>query len=471
MDTITTLQTLRATIGNPASKAVIRGFNQFCDTCNKKRIETALELYTGIRKDACFKCKIAEKAIGPLLTTGAKIFGITPHEMKTKFIDPAWRKALVNVLAGIGTFGINKPFISGSPFLVVWDVTYACNLKCKHCYANAGKSLKDELTTDQAKQAIDTLAKASVPIIAFSGGEPLIRPDILELTRYAHDQGIYVAVATNGTLITKKKAQEMKEAGIQFVQISLDGATAMTHDTFRGILGVYDKTIKGIQNASDLGFFVNIATTATQDNYQEIPEIINLCTKLNVDWFMLYNFVPTGRGEFIKNNDLTPQQREELLHMIYEKLYDDTTPVNVLSTAPQFARVALEHKKKNDTLIVPTHFYNTEISDRLTNLTEFIGGCGCGRFYCAIRPNGNIDPCVFFPLTVGNIINDDFETLWKKNPILQDLRNKDILKDACAQCTYRYQCGGCRARAYKYTGDYLSGDPGCINNIKLFNKI
>jgi len=458
------LQTLRATIGNPASKAIIRGFTLYCDECKANRIEVALELYTGVRNDACIKCKIAEKAISPLLTSGALTFHITPQELKNKFKNPSWRKALVNVLIGIGKFGIQRPFITGAPFLVVWDITYACNLKCKHCYANAGKKLKDELSTEEAKLVIDKLSLASVPIIAFAGGEPLVRPDIFELASYTHQKGIYVAVATNGTLITKEKAKEMKDAHIQFTQISLDGASSETHDSFRGIDGVFEKTVQGIKNAVDAGFFVNIATTATKNNYQEIPKIIDLCQQNKVNWFMMYNFVPTGRGKFISNNDLTPYEREDLLTRLYKKLKDSSCNVNILSTAPQFARIALEHEIKFNNKIIPTHFYNTELSDKLLNLAEFIGGCGCGRFYCAIRPNGNIDPCVFFPLTVGNMLKDDFKTLWENNPILNELRNRKHLLDACQSCEYHYYCGGCRARAYAYTGNYLAGDPGCIRN-------
>ena len=319
--------------------------------------------------------------------------------------------------------------------------------------------------TDEAKQVIDKLARASVPIIAFSGGEPLVRKDIFELTSYAHDKGIYVAVASNGTLATKEKVQEMKKAGVSYTQISLDGASAETHDGFRGIKGVFEKTIQGIKNCVNEGFFVNVATTATSYNYKEIPKIVDLCEELGVNWFMLYNFVPTGRGEFIAKNDLTPVHREEVLKSLWEKLKSGSGKVNVLSTAPQFARIALESEIGGEKeKIVPTHFANPALSDKLVNLAEFIGGCGCGRFYCAIRPNGDIEPCVFFPLTIGNIKEDDFEDLWLNNTILKELRNKDILEGNCGECDYRYYCGGCRARAYGYTGNYLAPDPGCIKN-------
>ncbi len=460
---ITTIQVLKSTIGNPATRKIISSISCYCDKCKKNRLEVALELWLGIRKDACWKCKAAEKALEGILKIGGKAFGVSEEKMKNKFKDPSWRRGLANVLRGIAKFGIQKPFVSGAPFLVVWDVTYACNLRCKHCYATAGKPLQDELTTEEAKKAIDKLDKAGVPIIAFSGGEPLVRPDILELSRYAADKGIYVALATNGTLITEEKAEEIKKAGIQFVQISLDGADAKTHDEFRGIPGAFDRTVRGIKNCIKEGFFVNISTTMTHYNYKQIPKIIDFCEKLGVDWFMAYNFVPVGRGKNIKQQDLTPDEREELLKMLWEKL--KTSKVNVLSTAPQFARIALQREFGNET-IVPTHFYTLKLKSQLANLAEFIGGCGCGRFYCAIKPQGNIEPCVFFPLTVGNIKTDDFEDVWNNNKVFAELRNKDLLKPNCETCKYRYYCGGCRARAFNYFGDYLAPDPGCIYNKK-----
>jgi radical SAM protein with 4Fe4S-binding SPASM domain len=462
LKTTDTIQVLKLTIGNPVSRKILSGFG-FCENCNKNRIEVALELYTGLRKDACLKCKLAEKALGSVLKAGGKAFGIESGILKEEFKHPTWRKALANVLTGVAHFGIERPFITGAPFLVVWDITYACNLKCKHCYASAGKSLSNELTTEEAKHTIDVLDRASVPIIAFSGGEPLVRRDIFELTKYANEKGIYVAVATNATLIDKKKANEMKKAGIIFVQISLDGASAETHDKFRGIKGVYDKTIQGIKNCVDEGFFINVAATATKFNIKEIPKIINLCEDLDVNWFMLFNFIPTGRGEFISENDLTPVQREQVLNELWQKLKKGGK-VNVLSTAPQFARVALEAEFGKNEKIIPTHFANPTLSNRLVNLAEFVGGCGCGRLYCAIRANGDIEPCVFFPLKLGNVKKDNFIDLWKNNNILKELRNKDLLQGNCGKCDYRYHCGGCRARAYGYTDNYLAADIGCIKN-------
>jgi radical SAM protein with 4Fe4S-binding SPASM domain len=435
----------------------------FCEACGSSRVEVALELFVGERNSACLRCRLAAKTLSWVLKTGAKPFGVDVQTMKEQFRHPYWRKSLANVLSGIAQFGVQRPFVTGMPFLIVWDVTHACNLRCRHCYAGAGEPAPDELTTREAKSVIDELDRVGIPLLALSGGEPLVREDLLELVGYARDRGFYVALATNGTLITKSKARELREAGIQFVQISLDGASATTHDRFRGIDGVFERTIQGIENCVEEGFFVNIAATATRDNYREIPKIIDLCEERGVTWFMVYNFVPTGRGALIADHDLTPEEREALLNLLWERSRDSTT-VEVLSMAPQFARVALEAEIGKDTKVYPTHFSNSELPGKLANLAEFIGGCVCGRFYAALRPNGDIEPCVFFPLAIGNILQDDFTELWRSNPVLNDLRNKDKLGATCGQCDYRYYCGGCRARAYAYTGDYLAADPGCVRN-------
>ncbi|HEC77098.1 MAG TPA: radical SAM protein [Thermoplasmatales archaeon] len=469
MKTTTTIQVLKATIGNPATRTLLKGMSKYCEKDGKNRIEVAVELYTGQREDACLSCKLTEKMIAKVLKKGAEAFGLTEEELKKKFSDPYWAKGLSSTIRGIAEFGVRKPFTSGAPFQVVWDVTYACNLHCKHCYATAGKPWKDELTTEEAKRAIDIFDRAGVTIIAFSGGEPLVRPDIMELARYAADKGIYVAMATNGTLITKKKAKEMKDAGVQFVQISLDGIDAETHDEFRGVKGAFDKTVQGIKNSVAEGFFVEISTTVTRYNYKQLPNIIQFGEDLGANWFMAYNFVPTGRGKEIFEMDLSPDEREEAIKMLWGELRKGRK-INVLSTAPQFARVALQHEEGESQKVVPTHFYNPKLAGQLVDLAEFIGGCGAGRFYMSMRANGDLQPCVFFPLKVGNILEDDFEELWKKNEVLSNLRNKDILEGFCGKCDYRYYCGGCRARAYAYTGDYLAPDPGCIYNKEVYEK-
>lgn len=441
-------------INNPITRVGLQKISEFCEKCKKNRLEVAIELALGYRDYACMYCNAAAKIMEPVLKKGSEAFDIPFEKLKEKFSDPYWRKGLASVVKGLAYFGVRRPFVPGAPFQVVWDITYVCNLRCRHCYSNAGK-LKDELSTEEALDAVDKLDRLGVTIIAFSGGEPLIRRDFLEVAKYAADRGIYVAVATNGTLITDEFAKKMKESGISYVQISLDGLKE-THDKFRGVPGTFEKTVEGIKNAVKHGFFVNVSMTVTKLNYHEVLAVVELCEKLGVNWFMHYNYIPTGRGSF--ELDITAEERERLLE--YLCLKNLNSNISLLSTAPQFARIAL----KNEASFIPTHFYN--LSTNIKELAEFIGGCGAGRFYFAIKANGDIQPCVFFPLKVGNIKYDDLEELWRKDKVFEDLRNKDSI-NGCKSCSYRYVCGGCRARAFNYFGSYLEPDPGCIRSIQF----
>lgn len=462
------VELLRTTIGNPIVRNMLAYFNRHCPQCSENRLDVALELYAGTRREACSRCRLAGLSVSPVLTVGARSFGISEQELKQTLANPYWRKGLISVVKGIATFGIKRPFVPGAPFQVVWDVTYACNLRCKHCYASAGKPLEDELSTYEALGLVDRLADMGVPILAFSGGEPLTRPDILRLVRRARDRGMYPALATNGTLITPSKAREMKEAGVEYLQISLDGADASSHDGLRGIPGCFDRTLDGIKNAVAENFFVNISTTVTRQNHGQVEDIIDMCDELGVNWFMAYNFIPAGRGKDIVDIDLTPQMREDLLKLLYEK--GKTSKCQVLSTAPQFARVALQ-ECTGGSVMVPTHFYNQVVEGKLFGLTEFIGGCGAARFYMAIRADGRIDPCVFFQRTIGNVRTHDLNDIWTNDPLFLQLRDKDLLEGNCGHCDYRYHCGGCRARANGYFDDPLAPDPGCIRNIDLYEGL
>ncbi len=453
----------------------LRKFSSKCSKDGKSRIEIALELFTGQRSSACWTCAhIVNPIVTRAIKKGGSAFSVDESKLREKFENVYWRRGLANVLQGIARYGVKKPFTPAAPFLVVWNFTQLCNLRCKHCYASAGNTAPDELTPDEALKVAGKLADAGVNIIAFSGGEPLMRKDFFEVLKASADYGVFTAVATNATLITREVAARLKESKAGYIQISLDGATPKTHDGFRGVPQSFEKAVRGIKNCVEQGVFVEVSSTATKYNYKEMGDIINLCENLNVDWWMMYNFVPTGRGKFILENDLPPEEREELLQTLWNKLR--TNPkLQVLTTAPQYARVALQMednaKEKSEKIIVPTHFYNPHLHGRLLGLSEFIGGCGAGRFYCAIEPNGLITPCVFFKLNIGNIRNDNFKEIWNNNKVLQDLRDRDKLKGQSGICKYKYVCGGCRARAYGYFEDYHAPDPGCINNIEKWQEL
>ncbi len=478
-DAASTLQTFKAAADNPFTRSVLKTLAKRCSRDKANRLDVALELYVGARKDACIPCRISRTALSPILRLACRGFGVSEEQLKNKFRDPYWRRGLVSVIKGIAWFGVRRPYVPGAPLQVVWNITRACNLKCVHCYENAGARDPDELTTQEAIRGIDILADAGVLILAFSGGEPTIRPDILQLIKHSSDRGMFTAVATNALLFAQRETvREFKKAGLQFAQISLDGYKPETHDSFRGMHGAFEKTVKGIKNCVAEDLFVEMATTATQHNIKEIPALIDFAAKLGVNWFMLYNFIPTGRGLDIVDSDLTPDERENVLKLCWNRM--KSAGVDVLSTAPQYARIAQEVETKpqglqNDAYVVPTHFYNPKLSGQLRQLADFIGGCGAGRFYICLEPNGDIYPCVFFPhveaTKVGNLLKDDFERIWRHSKLFWDIRDKDKLKENCGSCQYRYTCGGCRARAYSYFNDILAPDPGCVLNREAWQRV
>lgn len=453
---------LKHTLDSRAIRGILSLLSGRCERDGESRLEVALELLTGAREEACWVCRhLAKPAVEWAVKAGSKAFGSEFSEVVEAFKEPYWRRGLVSVLKGIARFGVRKPFTPGAPFLVVWNYTYACNLKCKHCYASAGLAGRRELSTEEAKRVVRDLADIGVVAVAFSGGEPLLRRDFYEIAKLAHEHGMYTAVATNGTVVTREVAEKLREAGVGYVQVSLDGARAETHDSFRGVRGAFEKAIAGIRNLVEAGVFTEVATTVTKLNYREVMEIIELCEELGVDWWMMYNFVPTGRGREITKLDLSPAEREELLRMLWLKLREGSG-VQVLSTAPQFARVALQAEGEGDEVVVPGHFYNPKLRGRLIELSSFIGGCGAGRLYCAIDADGSIYPCVFLPLRVGSVRESSLGEVWACSDVFWDLRDREKLKGACGSCRFKYVCGGCRARAYGYFRDYLAPDPGCI---------
>lgn len=234
---------------------------------------------------------------------------------------------------------------------------------------------------------------------------------------------------------------------------------AATHDWFRGIPGMLDKSIQGLKYCIEEGLYTCMATTITKQNIGEIPQVYDLACSLNVPRMIAFNFIPTGRGAGMAEEDISPEERESILTYLFNKNYEGKT--EVLSTAPQYARIALKREG-----ISLGHFMTLkDVDNRAHALVEFIGGCGAGRHYCCIRPNGDVNPCVFMPIKVGNVRKDKLLDVWHNSPILEKLRDRGGLKGHCASCENKYICGGCRARAYAYFRDLDAPDIGYINNM------
>lgn len=367
------------------------------------------------------------------------------------------------------------------PYMVVWNFTNMCNLRCKHCYQDANKmGSPDELTLEEKLAFVDTMHEAGVKIPVISGGEPLMHPDFFPVLDYMVSKKMHVAAASNATMITKEFAMKLKDHGLAYIEISLDSVNPNKHDDFRGMVGAWDLTVQGIQNCLDEGIFVAIATVFTKDTLDEVDPMLDLAAELRVQRFIHFNFVPTGRGPDIVDQDLSPEEREVLLSKLFKRRR--TIGLEILSTAPQYGRACLEGSlgryldsdklyvetktQKNEQFYVqsPTH-YSTMENQRGAVPMESLQGCGAGRQFVCIQPNGDVCPCMFIPSWVeGNIKEEPFWDIWKRFETIECFTDRDSLENECGSCQFRYLCGGCRARAINYIGNPIAADTGCIRN-------
>ena len=436
-------------------------------------LEYLLSMYRGERTNGPMLARLAYPFFRWYMDRLLRTFDVDKKEFIEILEPPYAKKIIANLLKGFKLFGVRVPFTSGAPILVVWDFTYRCNLRCKHCYASAGISMP-EMSVEERIYALDKMVDAGVAMLALSGGEPLLGPGFWTILKRASDYGLYVAMATNGTLINDDVAEKLSKYGLIYAQVSLDSPDPSFHDEFRGVQGAWKKAVQGIKNLKKHGIMVEVSMTITKKNYKTIPRMIKFVKEeLGADLFMAFNFVPTGRGKTILEWDLSPEERWEALGYLCKELYNGFPSA---STAPQYAVAAFEYGLRiGANPMIAGHFYTINIrSTRFGSMLEFLGGCGAGRVYLALEPNGDIYPCVFLRKKIGNILKDDFEELWRTNKVLEELRNRDLLKDECSTCRYKYICGGCRARAYNYFNDYLASDPGCIyaknSWLKILNK-
>ncbi len=448
---------VECSLGNPLTRFVINRLSK--KTNGSSLIEEALLDFCGLEEINIME-KLKTAPLRALLGLGSTAFGADKNTMKEYFKDPVARKGLVNVMRSIGKYGVTRPFKLCAPFLVVWNYTNACNLRCQHCYQSASKPLPDELSLKEKLDVIDQLSENDVVAVAFSGGEPIMGADFFEVASYASSKHMFISVATNGTLLSEKMVDRLVDSGVKYLEISLDSACPSKHDSFRGVSGAWNRTIGGIKNAASRDeLFVCVASTITRNNFGEVNELIDLAGELDARRFLAFNFIPTGNATNIRDTDLTPAMREELLVTLYNRL--KAGKLEVMTTAPQFARVCMSRSKD---IVATAHFGTYETSDKTSMLAEFLGGCGAGRLYCAIQPNGIITPCVYMPIVVGDLRNERFIDIWENSGTMKQLRSRDELLGNCGICNFRNVCGGCRARAYAYTGNINGCDPGCIRN-------
>ncbi|PTD93612.1 heme b synthase [archaeon SCG-AAA382B04] len=331
------------------------------------------------------------------------------------------------------------------PRLVAWELTRACNLTCKHCRASSIKEPeKEELSTEKIKEITDEIADIG-NILILSGGEPLMRDDIYEIADYADKQGLRVVLATNGTLFTDENVKKLKDVGIQRVSISIDGATAESHDEFRGVDGAFEDVMEGIEvlKRNEMPFQIN--TTITKKNVDQMEDILTLSQDLGAVALHIFLLVPTGRGEELEDQEITPQRYEEVLNWFYDK-QDEVDMEFKATCAPHYYRIMAQK--------------GGEFGEK--GLDAKTGGCLGGKAFCFISRTGKVYPCGYLPVEAGDVTENSFKDIWRESEVFNNLRQPDRLKGKCGECEYKLICGGCRARAYSETGGYLEEEPYCI---------
>lgn len=336
--------------------------------------------------------------------------------------------------------------------LVAWEVTRSCNLNCVHCRAAAQRGpYQGELSTERCLELLEEIAVLGKPIVILTGGEPLLRNDIFELARKGTEKGLRMVMATNGTLLNDALVQEIKESGIKRVSVSIDGATAQKHDAFRKVNGAFDGAMAGIELLKQHNVPFQINTTVTRHNVDDLEKIMSLAVELGAVAHHLFLLVPTGRARELKDQEVEAQEYERVLHWFCKMR--DKVPLHLKATcAPQYYRILRQE----------AHARGEKVDYETYGLDAVTRGCLGGTGFCFISYEGIVQPCGYLELNCGDVSKEPFYKVWRESPVFLQLRDFSNYKGKCGRCEYVKFCGGCRARAYEATGDYLAEEPLCV---------
>ncbi len=339
------------------------------------------------------------------------------------------------------------------PKWIAWEITGRCNLNCIHCRASASlKAEEGDFTTEEAKRIIDDIAGFSSPVIVLSGGEPLLRKDIFEVAKHGTEKGLRMCMATNGTLVTERVCEKIKDAGIKMVSLSLDGSTPEIHDNFRNQRGAFKGTMRAAELFKKHGIKFLVNSSFTKRNQHDIANVFHLAKKLGAEAWYMFLIVPTGRGKEIMDELISKEDYEEILKWHFQQEKDENELLMRPTCAPQYYRIYRQEAKKQG------------IDFKRRSLSFSTGGskgCIAGQLIALIDHKGNVQPCSYFPKSAGNIKTQSFKDIWENSPLLKELRDFESYKGKCGSCEYLSVCGGCRARAYAVSGDYLAEEPFC----------
>jgi AdoMet-dependent heme synthase len=335
--------------------------------------------------------------------------------------------------------------------MIAWEITRSCNLNCIHCRAASQYGpYEGEYSTERCVSLLDEIAEVGHPVIILTGGEPYMRDDIFHVAAEGDRRGFRMVLATNGTLVTGETAERTKRAGIKRVSVSLDGPDAAGHDLFRGVPGAFKGALEGIEAFRRAGVEFQINTTITETNRNDLPRIMDLAVRLGAAAHHIFLLVPTGRARDMAHQAIGAAEYEETLTWFHEQTRTSTMQLKA-TCAPQYYRIYHQDKRKNAG-------GNQNDAGGLHSMTR---GCMGGSSFCFISHRGQVQPCGFLELDCGQLNEKSFRDIWEHSKVFNDLRDLSLYKGKCGRCEFLKVCGGCRARAYEATGDYLEEEPLC----------
>lgn len=352
-----------------------------------------------------------------------------------------------------------------NPYIVIWEVTRACQLKCVHCRADAqNKPDPLELTPEEGIKLIDQIYEMNNPMLVFTGGDCMMREDLFDLAEYAIKKGMRVSMTPSATdNVTKEKMERAKEVGLSRWAFSLDGPTPEIHDHFRGTPGSFDLTIEKVRYLNELNMPLQLNTVISRYNYDYLEQMAELMKELKVVMWYIFLLVPTGRGQL--DACLTPAEHEKVFRWLYE--LSKTAPYDIKTTAAQhYRRVVFQQKARENMVEKSKIRYEDTLTKDMASVIDGLKrapkGVNDGNGFVFISHTGDVMPSGLLPLVGGNVREKSLAEIYRNSPVFKDLRSPDKYKGKCGVCEFRYVCGGSRSRTYAVTGDYMGSEPFCV---------
>jgi heme b synthase len=347
--------------------------------------------------------------------------------------------------------------------MVAWEITRSCNLFCAHCRSSSTSgTYADELSTEECLRLINEIVEIGKPVVILSGGEPLLHRDLFQIAGYAVQKGLRVVMGTNGTLITGDVAAKLKAVPISRVAVSIDFPTAELQDKFRGKAGAFQAAVSGIALLRQAGIEVQINSTITRLNIKYLNELLDLALNSGAVAFHPFMLVPTGRGKGLETVAMSPEEYEQTLSWVCDRQKELGDRIFFKPTdAPHYQRIIRQKAKEiNAQETLPGH--KAAIKAGKESMNSMTRGCLAGISFCFISHRGKVQGCGYLDVDAGNIRDRSFKQIWTESRLFRELRDLSNIKGKCGACEYKNICGGCRARAYESTGDYLEAEPYCI---------